>query len=389
MSLYTGNEFDQLKGVQGNAVKLIWLAIKDKFINYSLEIGSAIGIESAARTLAINNLQAQITGMKLITPWNPNDPFPAKKSDGSSFEAASYVRITATVGDYKAGDMLICIADVPGDATIADFADVETNIELATELFSGTVKIIAEKAAYLGSADNTAVITKVLLQQVLADLQNEITSSFEDADAALSQTITTAYNLAITNTIANYYSKTEVDAIVDGTNTKLSSLATYLQTEMWGAIANTLQKIPVVSDVISVVVAHPSLANSLVGSCVVGQRPFLYFTQEGFKLKGKEIVSTLTTWAGIEDANKADFDYYLVKNPDTFVYTVLFNTENYTQEVVQTFTVCQLVYGGAISIETAMSQSVVANPFDKTKVGGANTATATADLNALVFPIEL
>lgn len=386
MPLYTGDEFNDLKGVQGNAIKLVWSYIKDKFVDYYIQIGVAIGNESAIRALAVQNLQAQITSMKIITAWNPANTFPTKKPDGSNFEAGNFVRITDSVGAYKAGDMLIAKNDIVGDATIADFGDVETNIELATDAFAGVVKIIADKAAYEGVATDTAVVTKIVLQQVLAGLANDLTTAFSNADQAIKNEITQAYNQAISTTIEGYYSKTEINEFLGQSNSKFSSFATYLKTEMWGAIANTLQKIPTLSDVISVVVAHPSLANSLVGTCILGQRPFLYFTKEGFKLSGKEIASTATTWADIADANKADFDYVLVKNPVSFIYSVFFNPEIYTQEVVQTFSVCQLIYAET-TVATAMSLAS-SNPYDK-HVGGEDTADATVNLDAQVFPILL
>jgi hypothetical protein len=376
MSLYNGTEFDLLTGTQGQAKKLIWKAIYDKFIDYSVQIAAAVGVESAARALAIQNLQAQITGMKLVTSWNPNDPFPTKKAGGVSFESGNFVRVVASANGYKAGDMLIAFADIPGDAVVTDFGDVETNIELATATFAGAVKILADKAAYEGAGNDTSVVTKVVLQQVLQAFGSQITTAFETADTALQQTITTAYETAISTALANYYSKTAIDNLLSGKagNDKLEMIVNYMSSELWGAIANTLQKIPQISREMSALAATPTLDTSLIARSSVGQRPFLYFTKEGFKLKGKDISSAIVdnanvSWADITDPNKDLYDYFLIRSTTSHLYTTLFNPNVFTQEEVKTLTVSQIIYGGSISTETAMGAFVLENPYDKTRVG--------------------
>jgi hypothetical protein len=112
----------------------------------------------------------------------------------------------------------------------------------------------------------------------------------------------------------------------------------------------------------------------LIARSSTGQRPFLYFTKEGLKLKGKDISSAIVdnanvSWADITDPNKDLYEYFLIRSTTTYLYTTLFNPTIFTQEEVKTLTVSQIIYGGSISTETAMGAFVLENPYDKTRVG--------------------
>lgn len=386
MSLYNGTEFDHLVGSQGLAKKAVWKEFYSKFINYSLEIASAVGIESAARALAVQNLQSQITSMKIITGWNPANPFPAKKSDGSNFEAGNFVRITASVGDYKAGDMLIAIEDIPGDATIEHFGDVETNVELATDTFAGVVKILADKAAYEGVGNDTSVVTKVVLQQVLTALGSEITTAFQNADTALQTAITDAYTQEISTALANYYSKAEVNNLLLGKTSKADSASIVggLK-DLYASIAVLQSKIVIPTQGANITDVVAALANAMQGSVSSANIiPVGFFTKEGVELKGQRyLAEPVADWSGVVHARKAEMDFALLTSPTTFITQIVFNPEFLTQADVAELSYRFNMYGAVPTLEQQLAAATI-NPLDRVKIGKADgtSAQSIADLEA-------
>lgn len=384
MSLYNGTEFDHLTGSQGLAKKAIWKEFFSKFINYSLEIASVVGVESAARALAVQNLQSQITSMKIITGWNPANPFPAKKSDGSNFEAGNFVRITASVGDYKAGDMLIAIEDIPGDATIEHFGDVETNVELATDTFAGVVKILADKAAYEGVGNDTSVVTKVVLQQVLTALGAEITTAFQNADTALQEAITDAYTQAISTALANYYSKAEIVNLLEGKTNKADSASIVGSLkDLYASLAVVQSRIPQIGQFHSIAVMIPDLTTNMQGAFSNERTvPVALVTKEGIAQRGLILISEhVANWSEVVFARKAELDYVVIKSPTTYICQLVFNPESLTQQDVADMSVLNTYYGVVPTLEQQLAATNT-NPWNRNAIGKADGSSA-ASLAAL------
>ena len=262
MTQYNGNEFQNERGTQGALLGWIWGKIYTYFngvYNGAVAyVNTALGnvytkpeIDTKVATLnsgifavenglqdelvarangdtvlqsALNALTAQVVGLKTITPWDANSPFPTVRSDGAAFSRGNYVQITVGNENFKAGDMLICTSD--GANNIAAFGDIDSNVDIATDTVFGTVKLIASLAEYNGvdAATGAKVITKSVLQAILTQVTAAITTAYTNADSALQAAITAAYQSAISAALANVYTKAEIDTFLGTINTNVASL---------------------------------------------------------------------------------------------------------------------------------------------------------------------
>lgn len=384
MSLYNGTEFQHVKGSKGNALNFIWGYVKDKIIDLSPWVSEQIGLESTARINAINELNAKILSLKVITPWDPNNAFPTRKTGGASFEAGNYVQITATANGYKAGDMLIATADVAGDATIANFGDIESNVDIATSAAYGTVKLVADLAAYQGAGADSSVVTKSVLQAVLTGLSNQITTAFQNADTALQTTITTAYESAISTALADYYSKAQVDNLLLGKTSKADSASIVAGIkDLYASLAVLQSKIVIPTQGANVTDVVPALANAMQASVASANIiPVGFFTKEGVDLKGQRYLSEpVADWSGVVHARKSEMDFALLTSPTTFITQIVFNPEFLTQADVAALSYRFNMYGAVPTLEQQLAASTT-NPLDRVKIGKAD-GTSSANLTAL------
>lgn len=378
MSLYNGTEFDHLKGSQGNLAKYVWGVIKDKFVDFAPYVAEQIGIESTARVNAINELNAKILSLKVITPWDPNNAFPTRKTGGASFEAGNYVQITATANGYKAGDMLIATADVAGDATIANFGDIESNVDIATSAAFGTVKLVADLAAYQGAGSESSVVTKSILQAVLTGLSNEITTAFQTADTALQTTITTAYETAISTALASYYSKAEVDNLLLGKTSKADSASIVAGLkDLYASIAVLQSKIPSPSQIDTVLITFPDLETNMQGTAQNSRiQPTGFFTKEGIEQKGGiQVVEHVSDWPSVVHPRKSSLDFVIQRSPTSQICKVIFNPESLTQGDVKGLSMRFNQHAAVPSLSEQLAANT-ANPTDRTAVGKADGTSA-------------
>lgn len=360
MSLYSGNEFDQEKGSQGNLIKFVWKKIYSKFLDVQALIATAlqdfytkseidgkvstltasISNEANSRATADNDLQAQIIGLRTITPFNPlTDTFPTVRADGQPFNAGNFIQITAsgTFGgvDLKAGDVII--ATVNGASSLADFADVESNVNIATSAIYGTVKLLANVAAYQGVGNDSAVISKSLLQSILGQLQSDITTAMSTADTDVINQVTTAYQQAIADALANYYTKTEIDTLLDDKMSKAKGveLAGIIQNEVYAAMKRlsasikdfVVKKVGVFATItanLSVIVANTISVKYIINPI-------------GTHMNGLVLSQSATSFADVTASNKADFDYFLFSDASSL--TIIFNSDIFTPSEVANMTI--------------------------------------------------
>lgn len=394
MPLYNGNEYDSEKGTHGSILKFIWKKIYLKFqdvasmisdalANYYTKseidtkvntLTSSISTESTARATADNDLQAQILGLKTITEWDANEAFPTLRSDGQAFKKGNYVRVTNTaiVGGvtYKAGDMLIAFVD--GATTVAGFADVESNVDIATTSIFGTVKLLADLAAYQGVGNDSVVITKVTLQAILADLSYTLMGAFTDADTVLQTAITVAYEQAIADALTNYYTKAEIDAFLNDRMTKAKGieLAGIVQNEVFQALRRVSNRIVTyVSKTIGESIT--SSVSSGIATLKVTDTLVLLFSGLGVRLLGKNVSGSFpSNWSSITDPAKADFDYF--KYTSGGVSKLYFNTDTLTDLEANSCTVL-------ISNNISFAESELESFLDSTANGGFGNDNGTTD----------
>jgi hypothetical protein len=394
MPFYNGNEYDSEKGTHGSLLKFIWKKIYSKFQDVAGMISTAladyytkseidtkvdtlttsISNEATSRANADNDLQAQILGLKTITEWNANEAFPTLRSDGQAFQKGNYVRVTntATIGGvkYKAGDILIAFVD--GATTVAGFADVESNVDIATSSIYGTVKLLADLASYQGSGNDSVVITKVTLQAILADLSSTLTTSFTDADTALQTAITTAYETAIADALTNYYTKTQIDGFLNDKMSKAKGveLAGIIQNEVFQALRRVSNRITTyvaktigeaINSAVSGGIATLKTADTLV----------LLFSGLGVRLLGKNVLGSFpSSWASIADSDKADFDYF--KYTSGGVSKLYFNPDALTDAEANSCTVL-------VSNNVSFAESELSSFLDSTANGGVGNDNGTTD----------
>lgn len=268
MSQLTGNEFQNEKGTQGSLLKWFWSKIYTYFgavyNDAKAYVDAALGnvytktetdallspINSSVTTLQnglaaelvarangdtvladdIATLQASIAKLKNVTTWDAaNSAFPTTRKGGGAFEEGDFVQITtsATIDgvQYKAGDFIIC--GVAGATTVAGFGDVDSpTIVSATSTVEGVVKLIASLAEYNGTDPLTGnkVITKSILQAILTETTDAITTAFQNADTALQTDITNAYTSAISTALADYYTIEDIDGFLSDLNTTIDNL---------------------------------------------------------------------------------------------------------------------------------------------------------------------
>jgi hypothetical protein len=333
MPLYNGNEFDSQKGSHWSVVKLVWSKIYDKFLDYQATITTAlqgyytkIQVDGFIQTLttnlsnevtvradSFNDLQAQILGLKTITPWDVANAFPTQRVGAKPFKQGNYVQVT-TSGisggvNYKAGDILICFVD--NATTVAGFADIDSNVEIATSTIFGTVKLLADLASYQGAGLDSSVITKSVLSAILSNLSNTITNAFTTADDNIRIQITNAYDQAITTALNGYYTKLEIDSFIADRTSKAKTveLAGIVQNEVMQALRRVSNRIETTVAKNIVEVISDTFAGG-VATLKIEDKLIVIFSYLGVRLKGKNIAGAFPLgWAVITDADKGDYDY--------------------------------------------------------------------------------
>lgn len=384
MSLYNGTEFNAEKGSQGSLLKYIWLKINDKFKDFTGDITTAVASEATARANAINEVTAKIAGLKKITPWDATQAFPTQRVDGEQFEAGNYVQITVSNGEYKAGDFLICKADVVGNATVENFGDIDKNTDVATSIIYGTVKLVADLASYQGIGNDSAVITKVLLKEILTDLSATITTAYQDADSTLSDTITTAYETAISTALADYYSKAQVDNLLLGKTNKADSASIVAGLkDLYASIAVLQSKIPVVLPIHKITTSFPGLAvaDTMQATATSIFNVASVITQQGIELRiTHKNAEPVADWAAVTHPDKDLLDAICYRSLTTGFEQILFNPEYVTYNDVVNCRLVASFYIPVPTLEQQLGAPMIApvNPMAIGKADGSSSASLTA-----------